>query len=93
MLLDAFEKVNKLFHPNFCRFFGQDLFNGKPLAGIGCNVMFSISACAALIVQKLLFMSQAKDNFCRGSDSPNVACRKFVSRNDCRLVVCFLSKI
>ena len=39
------------------------------------------------------FLSQAKDNICRGSDSPNVACRKFVSRNDCRLVVCFLSKI
>ena len=93
MLRDAFEKINRLFHPNLCRFLDRICLRASHLLELVAMLCFLFQHVRLWSFKSCFFMSQAKDNFCRGSDSPNVAGSKFVSRNDCRLIVCFLSKI
>ena len=93
ILLDAFDKVNKLFNPNLCKFLDEICLVASHLLKLVAMLCFLFQHVRLSLFKSRYFLSQAKDKFCRGLDSPNVACRKFVSCNDCRLVVCFLSKI
>ena len=82
ILLDAFDKVNKLFHPNLCKFLDEICLMASHLLKLVAMLCFLFQHVRLSLFKSRYFLSQAKDNCCRGSDSPNVASRKFVSRSD-----------